>query len=238
MPEESSPTEQQSIKQHPTKETFAHLRHLVRERAETIRTNPQNVFAKSGTSPTERELRNAAGESLRKEMESDFDVLTGLPNRRGYLKRKETEVKKAKEKNTPLTVAVVDLDDLKKVNDKNGHAAGDKYIKDASQALLKSIRLGDFVTRDGGDEFRVLLSETDQEGGNGWIERARAALDEVGVKASIGVSPVDLTRVEESFIAADQNMYVEKRIKKEQNGHRSVMQRLTQPVLRLIRRAA
>jgi len=203
---------------HPTKETIRHLRHQIEERKPEVK---RKIFDKSGTTPTERELINAAGDQLRRELESDYDVMTGLLNTRGYDKQRKEAIKTAKDQDLPVAVAVIDLDNLKKMNDNNGHEAGDKYIKTAADVLKKISRETDLAARTGGDEFQVFLVNTTQELADAWKRRAVAEMKARNVNASIGLSPVNLENVEESIRTADTQMYSEKRIKKEQQENKS-----------------
>ncbi len=89
------------------------------------------------------------------------DSLTGAANARALQDRAEMEIDRAKRYGHPLTVAYIDIDDLKKVNDRFGHSAGDELIREVAGIVSKSIRSVDMVARLGGDEFVVLLPETD-----------------------------------------------------------------------------
>lgn len=202
-----------SPKRHPTRETISHLRHQIEERKPEAK---RKIFDKSGTTSTERELINAAGEQLRREMESDYDVMTELLNTRGYDKKREAAIKTAREQNLPVAVAVIDLDDLKKMNDNNGHEAGDEYIRTAADVLKMVSRETDLTARVGGDEFHVFLVNTTPGLADAWKKRALEEMKARNVNASIGLSPVNLENVEDSIKTADSLMYAEKRIKKEQ----------------------
>ncbi len=218
---------------HPTKETFRHIRHQIRERMPGAK---KRIFDKSGTTPTNRELINAAGEQLRREMESDYDVMTGLLNSRGYGKQRTDAIKKATEQNLPVAVAVIDLDDLKKMNDTNGHEAGDNYIKTAAQVLKMISRETDLTARVGGDEFHVFLVNTTPELADAWKKRALEEMKVRNVKASIGLSPVDLKNVDESIKMADQEMYIEKRANKKQEEDKPP--KIIRFVRKILKRAA
>jgi len=195
---------------HPSAERIKHLRHQIYERKEAVR----RIFRKSGSEPTQRELINLAGEHLRQEMESDYDVLTGVLNRNGFEKQKKIAIQRSQEQDSPIAIASIDLDDLKRTNDTLGHTAGDLYLKNAANALLAASRTTDIPARIGGDEFQVLLMNTTPEFAKAWKERVVKEMDERGVKASIGIEPIDLSNVEESINKADQKMYEEKRSKK------------------------
>jgi len=88
-----------------------------------------------------------------------LDQLTGLYNRRSGEQRLAEEINRAMRHERPLTVLLIDLDGLKLVNDRLGHAAGDLVLKSFSSRLQKAIRGSDLAVRLGGDEFMVLLPE-------------------------------------------------------------------------------
>src|ERR1700735_1445556 len=88
-----------------------------------------------------------------------LDQLTGLYNRRSGEQRLAEEISRAQRHGRPLTVLLMDLDGLKSVNDKHGHAAGDTVIKSFADRLQRAIRGSDLAVRLGGDEFMAILPE-------------------------------------------------------------------------------
>src|SRR5580700_5943248 len=88
-----------------------------------------------------------------------LDQLTGLYNRRSGEQRLAQEMSRAQRHGRPLTILLMDLDNLKQVNDKHGHAAGDLVIKGFAERLQRAIRGSDLAVRLGGDEFMALLPE-------------------------------------------------------------------------------
>jgi len=88
-----------------------------------------------------------------------LDQLTGLYNRRSGEQRLAEEISRAVRHERPLTILLIDLDGLKQINDRLGHAAGDLVLKTFSERLRKAIRGSDLAVRLGGDEFMVLLPE-------------------------------------------------------------------------------
>jgi diguanylate cyclase (GGDEF)-like protein len=123
---------------------------------------------------------------------STHDVLTGLYNRTFY----ETELNRlATSRRYPVSIIVVDMDGLKQTNDTYGHAAGDKMICKAATIMKGAFRADDLVARTGGDEFTVLLPETDKAGLAAAVERIEKSLAEANriedgyyVKLSIGTA--------------------------------------------------
>jgi diguanylate cyclase (GGDEF)-like protein len=100
-----------------------------------------------------------------------LDPLTGLYNRRYGQKRLAEEISRAQRKGEPLTVLLLDIDHLKEVNDKFGHAAGDELIRQFSERVNRAIRGSDIASRVGGDEFLVLLPECQPEDVSKVLER-------------------------------------------------------------------
>jgi diguanylate cyclase (GGDEF)-like protein/PAS domain S-box-containing protein len=87
-----------------------------------------------------------------------FDVLTGLPNRSLLADRLSQAIAQAQRGNSSLAVCFLDLDEFKAVNDRHGHAVGDRLLTQVAERLLGNVRSGDSVARFGGDEFVLLLS--------------------------------------------------------------------------------
>jgi diguanylate cyclase (GGDEF)-like protein len=120
------------------------------------------------------------------EAESLFDPLTGVGNRRHWSRLLEAEDSRCRRHGLPAAVIVADLDALKEVNDRYGHAAGDDVLRRAG-AILKDVSRGhDAVARLGGDEFAVLAVGCGHADAEALAHRLRAALDEAGIPASVG----------------------------------------------------
>jgi diguanylate cyclase (GGDEF)-like protein len=101
------------------------------------------------------------------------DTLTGLPNRRGayqYLDELERRHRRTRE---PFTVFIVDIDHFKKVNDRHGHNAGDQVLVQLARTMRDSIREQDFLGRWGGEEFIIVLPETEGEGARTLADKVR-----------------------------------------------------------------
>ena len=120
------------------------------------------------------------------------DMLTGLANVRAFHEALSYHLESATRHRDPLTLAILDLDQFKLVNDEHGHDAGDTALGDVADALRETVRKVDLTARLGGDEFVVLLPRTDEEGARQALEKVRHAIEEAmrrrdwPVTASIG----------------------------------------------------
>jgi len=112
----------------------------------------------------ESDSRQLSDELTRVRLLSLTDELTGLPNRRAFLRRIEDEVARVQRYGFPLSLSLIDLDHFKQINDKYGHAGGDEVLQLYSKNILSIFRHHDLVARYGGEEFAVLLPNTDEEG--------------------------------------------------------------------------
>jgi diguanylate cyclase (GGDEF)-like protein len=115
-----------------------------------------------------------------------FDKLTGVSNRQTLLANLFAEVERANRYERPLSVAFVDIDHFKNVNDTYGHAAGDIVLRAVAQSLKANLRASDQVGRYGGEEFMLLLTETDVEEGASLTEKLRNIVARQKVKIADG----------------------------------------------------
>jgi diguanylate cyclase (GGDEF)-like protein len=146
------------------------------------------------------------------------DTLTGLANRTALLERIEAELNRGRRKGSPLSVAYIDCDRFKQINDQHGHAVGDRVLQQTAVAMKKSTRNYDLVARPGGDEFVIVLPETAAEETRVVIGRIQDNLNGLmrennwDVSFSIGAvtfleSP---SSAEDAIRAADELMYAVK----------------------------
>lgn len=105
------------------------------------------------------------------------DTLTGLYNRRGIKGCIEHNVIRTQRNNTPFTVFLIDIDHFKLVNDKFGHRAGDHVLTIITRALQKSLRAQDDIARWGGEEFLIILPDTDSKGGEFLADKMRKIVE-------------------------------------------------------------
>ena len=116
---------------------------------------------------------------------ADHDPLTNLLNRRSFVQHLDAEVARSRRYLRPLALVILDLDELKTVNDTQGHAAGDDVLRRVADALLATIRTGDNAFRIGGDEFALILVEANEQDA---APVAQRIADELQTAASFGVA--------------------------------------------------
>jgi diguanylate cyclase (GGDEF)-like protein len=172
---------------------------------------------------TERTLREKAENEVRK------DFLTGLWNRQGFEERVKEETERARRYGRPLSLLMIDIDDFKAINDRFGHPSGDAVLQKVASVLKSGVREPDFVARIGGEEFVMLLPETDLTGATEVAHRICSEVEKcvvespegpIRVTVSVGTSS-DCCNDESDFAQivcnADKALYVAK-----QNGKNRV----------------
>jgi diguanylate cyclase (GGDEF)-like protein len=121
---------------------------------------------------------------------ADRDALTGVFSRRKYHEEVEREIHRARRSGRPLGLVLMDLDNFKELNDSGGHLRGDRHLYEAAQAWQQQLRATDLIARFGGEEFVVVLPDTDFEHARLTADRLRAAVP-AGETASAGVAVWD-----------------------------------------------
>lgn len=148
---------------------------------------------------------------------SEIDALTRLYNRRHFENNFEREFARSKRYGSPLSVAIIDIDFFKKINDTYGHLCGDYVLKEVAYNMVNNFRQTDFVFRYGGEEFAVILTETPDENAKVPLERLRKLIENtkfsfngenIKVTVSIGVSSnINCDNAWNMFESADKALY-------------------------------
>jgi len=120
------------------------------------------------------------------------DNLTGLPNRFAFEERIGSIIEQANRHGRPLTLAALDLDHFKAVNDSMGHVMGDKVLQQVAEALKQQIRLTDLLVRMGGDEFLLVLPDTSMQDARYLAERLCLAVEQLNVVTDAGKLAVSI----------------------------------------------
>ena len=139
-----------------------------------------------------REQDNKRAFQLAMELEraASTDALTKLANRARILDIAEEEVQRSDRFCRPVSVLMMDIDRFKSINDRHGHAVGDMVLKAVAETCVESVRGFDRVGRTGGEEFLIVLSETDKQVCLAVAERVRQAIEEMEVASAKGRIPV------------------------------------------------
>lgn len=156
---------------------------------------------------------------LKHQAESDF--LTGCMNRRSFDEKLNREISRSQRQNYPLSIALLDLDHFKRINDTHGHATGDAALRHFAQFVQGNIRLSDSLARLGGEEFAVLMPDTDASAAVPLIERLRSLVAQtplplengplLTITVSIGLTSLCDTDMAKTFIRrADEALYAAK----------------------------
>jgi diguanylate cyclase (GGDEF)-like protein len=143
------------------------------------------------------------------------DSLTGVANGRQFREAAEVEIERVTRYGGTFTVAFLDVDHFKEVNDMLGHGTGDQLLREIAQELTSRLRRVDLVARFGGDEFIMLLPETDREAARVALEKVRESIGELargyGIRARASIGSVTFLKppasVDEMLRRADAAMY-------------------------------
>ena len=137
-----------------------------------------------------------------------IDSLTGLFNRRSFDTRLRQEIERAKRSSGTLAVLMIDIDDFKDVNDTQGHPAGDAVLLAVSDVLRSVVRVFDFCARYGGDEFAIVMPNSDRESTAAAAERIRERISTSRVTVSVGAATMrDDDTAEDIVQRADDGLY-------------------------------
>ena len=139
------------------------------------------------------------------------DPLTGLFDRRSFDRLLEMAIARSNRYGWPFTLVMVDLDDLKAVNDREGHLAGDALLRDLGERFKRALRFGDNAGRRGGDEFAMILPNTEPDLVPSLLDRVRNAggFDRECPSFSFGLAqcPQEASEFEELIALADRRLY-------------------------------
>lgn len=165
---------------------------------------------------------NIVSDELELRIIAQVDHLTGALTRRGFVEQAEREITRARRYHRPCSLVMLDLDHFKRINDSHGHAAGDQVLQQVAALTVEALRPSDLFGRLGGEEFAILLPETDASAAVIVAERLRETIASLPVElpgevrlnvtASFGIAP--LTSHIQSFASwmerADKVLYESK----------------------------
>ncbi|MCD4714023.1 MAG: diguanylate cyclase [Clostridiales bacterium] len=192
------------------------LIHSFNDMSTTLSTMVQTIHQKNEElASLNKNLEHKVRErTLELEQMATTDLLTNLINRRELLRLFEHEMSVYKRYKNNLSVAILDIDHFKKVNDTYGHLEGDNVLIGVAQTLKACVRESDIVGRYGGEEFLIIMPQTATEDAHGIIERCRTSVEdlitgesEIKVTISAGIAAVKDDSVESTIVLADDNLY-------------------------------
>lgn len=170
---------------------------------------------------------------------SATDSLTGLNNRRMFEEYLDQEIDRSTRYGSPFGLLLFDLRAFKSVNDTYGHATGDEILRSTARASLETIRGCDIPCRTGGDEFAILLPQSERPGTEALAERIARKFEEyarslapsaqVGIDYGIAIFPEDGHDKTSLFAAADRSLYASKQKARDQSAGRTVPPQATAP---------
>lgn len=184
----------------------------------------QLTVAKAVAEASAEQLRLA---NANLEILATTDPLTGVNNRRAFMARSHADATRILRAGTSVALLALDIDHFKQINDTFGHAVGDEVLKEFAQQVVKQLRPSDTVGRLGGEEFMILLPDTEFAEAQNIAERIREAIEKMritkpGVSISITVSiglaefPADNETLEQAFRIADERLYRAKKLGRNQ----------------------
>ena len=188
---------------------------------ESLQVRDELRSIKARTEATEAELNKLYTELNRLSNQARHDALTGVLNRQGMEEALEIEIARVRRKDSSLCLAMLDIDNFKKINDSRGHAAGDEALSHLAKVVREALRPQDTLARYGGEEFVVILPETTLDDGVHALQRLQRELtarlflsgqDKILITFSAGVAQLgaDETGLE-ALKRADLAMYQAKR---------------------------
>jgi len=149
------------------------------------------------------------------------DALTDLLNHASFTRELELELERAQRYGAGVTLVFFDLDDFKELNDTQGHQAGDRALQQVARLLREELRRSDLAGRMGGDEFAVMLAESEHDTGETFLDRLNVRIGElvesgelpipVGMSAGVTRYPDDGDDAQALFALADTRLYEAKR---------------------------
>lgn len=199
---------------------------VLNEREISLRSQLQEAYHELEISVEQQnELIVEVGRLYREQAQAAVtDAITALPNHRAVMSRIDEEIVRCERAQSQCAILFVDIDHFKRVNDTWGHRAGDAILREVATRLQATLRLSDFVGRYGGEEFAIVLPETDVVGAGETAERLRLAVGTqpciwqsddgssnaiIPITASIGVATYGMHGItrEKLVERADQSMY-------------------------------
>ena len=179
-----------------------------KEKDQAVKKNAKQTLEafKKGFVKLKKELNEATEQSKELEEKLYQDQLTGAFNRRAYDRRAAEELERFKRYGNPVSLLLLDADHFKGINDKYGHAVGDKCLKEIIKRTLALLRKADMLSRYGGEEFTIIMPETDKEAARQAAEKIRKNIEKIEfvykeekVKVTVSIGVTEISKNDEKF---------------------------------------
>ena len=179
-----------------------------------LRSGVANVALKKQIRELRKQILELRKQILELREQGIRDPLTQAYNRRFLREVGEKEFARAKRYQRPLTLIFLDIDEFKAINDQQGHLVGDQALETVAALLSNCSRKSVFIFRYGGDEFLVIMPETEKKGARQFLNRINQELSCTSLRISAGIATLeDESSLEELVEKADRRMYQKKRSK-------------------------
>lgn len=167
------------------------IQHALKEQAQQLMQGQRQLASQLAQLQQQLASTQTQNERLTQELQhartlSLTDELTGLPNRRAFLQRLEEELGRVQRHPSPLTLAIVDIDHFKQINDYHGHGVGDAVLRAYAQYIQSGFRRHDHVARFGGEEFIILLPNTNTIGAVKALTKIRERISDHTIQTESG----------------------------------------------------
>lgn len=187
----------------------------IRKRYKPLRERTEKILTDSGIPENTPQYKIARKKFTREAYLAGIDEVTKLPVRSGFESRLQEEYARSERGKKPLTMALIDLNYLKKINSEGGLPAGDTALREVASQILRSIRRTDYAARYGGDEFAILFPEAKADDIKKWWDRFNEGMEQT--QYTITASAMNITRQTDEETRFTLSDMVKKT--KEQNNH-------------------
>jgi diguanylate cyclase (GGDEF)-like protein len=200
-------------------QVFRAGRQLLREEETELLENQPGVYTNPPLEPgqlDEGPLLDLCSVALRLDLlryDAGHDSLTGLYDRRSFDRLLDLSIARTRRYGWRFTLVILDINRFKALNDRDGHAAGDAALRGLGERLRRVLRFGDEAARIGGDEFALILPETDSAAVPGLVERIEGSEDGPALSLSFGCAscPEEAENFDTLFRLADERLYASKK---------------------------
>ena len=187
----------------------------IKKRYKPLRERTEKLLQESGIQKNSPQYNIARKKFSREAYMAGIDEVTQLPVRSGFESRLLEEFSRSERNRKPLTMAIIDLNYLKKINSEQGLPGGDRALREVAKQIIISIRKTDYAARYGGDEFAILFPEAKVEDIKNWWDRFKTGMESTPYTITASAIAVTKQNIEESRMTLSDMV----KKAKDQNGH-------------------